>query len=94
MGRGRAKAKQAKVARRLKYQTGDTSIEELREELGAAPTPTVRARDAEALDDLYADPDDEADDEAYGDPPDGWADGYARDLNGEGEEADQSPRHG
>lgn len=101
MGRGRAKAKQAKVARRLKYQTGDTSIEELREELGAAPTPTVRARDAEALDDLYADPDDDADDvaddeaedEVYGDLPDSGVDGRVRDLNGgDGEEADQSRR--
>jgi hypothetical protein len=33
MGRGRAKAKQTKVARRLKYQTLDTDFEALQREL-------------------------------------------------------------
>ena len=34
MGRGRAKAKQTKVARRLKYQTLDTDFNALQRELG------------------------------------------------------------
>jgi hypothetical protein len=33
MGRGRAKAKQTKVARRLKYDTGGTDLDQLRAEL-------------------------------------------------------------
>lgn len=36
MGRGRAKAKQQKVARRLKYSTGGTDLDRLRAELGVA----------------------------------------------------------
>ncbi|MFC0037166.1 DUF3073 family protein [Actinomadura rayongensis] len=36
MGRGRAKAKQVKVARRLKYGGGDGDLERLRRELEAA----------------------------------------------------------
>jgi Protein of unknown function (DUF3073) len=39
MGRGRAKAKQTKVARDLKYNSGGTDLERLKAELaGAAPT--------------------------------------------------------
>ncbi|MBV9093595.1 MAG: DUF3073 domain-containing protein [Streptosporangiaceae bacterium] len=34
MGRGRAKAKQVKVARQLKYNSGDTDLDRLRAELG------------------------------------------------------------
>ncbi|MFC0627560.1 DUF3073 domain-containing protein [Kribbella deserti] len=33
MGRGRAKAKQTKVARDLKYRTWDTDLEQLKKEL-------------------------------------------------------------
>jgi hypothetical protein len=36
MGRGRAKAKQVKVARQLKYNGGGTDLDRLREELGVA----------------------------------------------------------
>ncbi|NSC22939.1 DUF3073 domain-containing protein [Streptomyces albus subsp. chlorinus] len=36
MGRGRAKAKQTKVARQLKYNTGGTDLSRLAEELGAS----------------------------------------------------------
>lgn len=39
MGRGRAKAKQAKVARKLKYSGGGTDLERLRRELGVDGTP-------------------------------------------------------
>ncbi len=35
MGRGRAKAKQTKVARKLKYSGGHTDLDRLRRELGA-----------------------------------------------------------
>ena len=65
MGRGRAKAKQVKVARQLKYNSGGTDLDRLRTELGVG-------RDDEGADggdpyaDLagrYADADDYADDE-------------------------------
>lgn len=40
MGRGRAKAKQTKVARRLKYNAPQTDLDALRQELsGGAGTP-------------------------------------------------------
>ena len=37
MGRGRAKAKQTKVARQLKYSSHDLDLERLREELTTSP---------------------------------------------------------
>jgi len=50
MGRGRAKAKQVKVARQLKYNSGGTDLDRLRTELGVG-------RDDEDADggDPYAD---------------------------------------
>ena len=43
MGRGRAKAKQTKVARELKYQTHQTDFASLAQELhGSEPTPATR----------------------------------------------------
>jgi hypothetical protein len=50
MGRGRAKAKQVKVARQLKYNSGGTDLDRLRTELGVG-------RDDEGGDggDAYAD---------------------------------------
>ena len=38
MGRGRAKAKQVKVARQLKYNSGGTDLDRLRAELGVGRT--------------------------------------------------------
>ncbi|MFH8882085.1 DUF3073 domain-containing protein [Streptomyces californicus] len=38
MGRGRAKAKQTKVARQLKYSSGGTDLSRLANELGASPS--------------------------------------------------------
>ncbi|MEU8851071.1 MULTISPECIES: DUF3073 domain-containing protein [unclassified Streptomyces] len=38
MGRGRAKAKQTKVARQLKYNSGGTDLSRLADELGASPS--------------------------------------------------------
>ena len=70
MGRGRAKAKQVKVARQLKYNGGGTDLNRLREELGvgtearsADPDSPYAAYDGEdvdedALDDDAGDEDD------------------------------------
>jgi Protein of unknown function (DUF3073) len=54
MGRGRAKAKQTKVARRLKYQTLETDFAALQRELGH--------------DESAATGDDQVDDGEYDDP--------------------------
>lgn len=63
MGRGRAKAKQTKVARDLKYNSGGTDLERLKAELaGATPaTSTAAPADDDDFDDPYAsDEDDDA----------------------------------
>ncbi|KRV48452.1 hypothetical protein AQ490_04160 [Wenjunlia vitaminophila] len=59
MGRGRAKAKQTKVARQLKYNSGGTDLSRLAEELGASTSQPVN-RDNEPLHD-----DDELEDDPY-----------------------------
>ena len=63
MGRGRAKAKQQKVARALKYSTHETDLTALQRELkgepSAAPPPSI------------ADDDDGDDADEY-DPDDDW----------------------
>lgn len=41
MGRGRAKAKQTKVARQLKYSTPNTDLESLQRELSGQGDPVV-----------------------------------------------------
>jgi hypothetical protein len=46
MGRGRAKAKQVKVARQLKYNSGGTDLDRLRAELGVV----TEDQDAESQD--------------------------------------------
>ena len=72
MGRGRAKAKQTKVARQLKYSSGGTDLERLQAELAAergGDAPSFAAgtddEDDDEFDayDSYAD-DDEDDEEA------------------------------
>jgi hypothetical protein len=60
MGRGRAKAKQTKVARRLKYTTTGTDLDRLREELTSGGTAPA---DLPETDDFAASYDDEADDD-------------------------------
>jgi Protein of unknown function (DUF3073) len=55
MGRGRAKAKQTKVARRLKYQTLDTDFAALQRELGHEES---AAGGADQVDDVEDDDDD------------------------------------
>ena len=70
MGRGRAKAKQVKVARQLKYSGGGTDLDRLRAELGVG----TDQRDTDGQDayadygDRYSVADDDADD--YGDEDD------------------------
>ena len=54
MGRGRAKAKQTKVARRLKYSGPDTDFERLQAELTGKPAEPVGEPDEVEEDDPYA----------------------------------------
>jgi hypothetical protein len=56
MGRGRAKAKQVKVARQLKYNSGGTDLDRLRAELGVGTDHQGRDHD-----DPYASYDDDED---------------------------------
>ncbi|HEY2508961.1 MAG TPA: DUF3073 domain-containing protein [Streptosporangiaceae bacterium] len=71
MGRGRAKAKQVKVARQLKYNGGGTDLDRLRAELGVVAEQRAANGDSAYgdLDGRYADddpdysPEDEDDDE-------------------------------
>ncbi len=64
MGRGRAKAKQTKVARELKYSGGHLDPERLRAELAAGGTlptpPAASSEDDDELVDRYADDEDDA----------------------------------
>lgn len=55
MGRGRAKAKQTKVARQLKYGVPQTDLERLEAELRGADVAPRRA-DGEAYDEIEDDP--------------------------------------
>jgi hypothetical protein len=48
MGRGRAKAKQVKVARQLKYNSGGTDLDRLRSELGVGRTDDHDGESADA----------------------------------------------
>jgi DUF3073 family protein len=75
MGRGRAKAKQTKVARQLKYSGGGTDLDRLRAELlGSADHEGPLTADAK-VDGVSDDEDDE-----YADP---YADVYAEDDDDE-----------
>lgn len=59
MGRGRAKAKQTKVARDLKYSSPQTDFQQLQQELGSSgsPEPDVLNGD-KPVDDRWVDDDD------------------------------------
>jgi hypothetical protein len=59
MGRGRAKAKQTKVARELKYQSPDMDLDRLRQDLGQPGSSSSQADDFDEFDDPYAADDDE-----------------------------------
>ena len=56
MGRGRAKAKQTKVARELKYGGPQTDFDRLQAELGSGGAPVAPPRDVpkEVVEDPYA----------------------------------------
>jgi hypothetical protein len=54
MGRGRAKAKQTKVARDLKYRSHETDLSALAQELHGTSQPS-----ADSVDDAAAAPDDD-----------------------------------
>ncbi len=76
MGRGRAKAKQTKVARELKYSTHGTDLDALRAEL-AGERPSGSLDSTQGLSDEddteddpyaeYADSEDDEDEDEYGD---------------------------
>ncbi len=55
MGRGRAKAKQTKVARRLKYQSLDTDFEALQRELQGASDSDESSDEYDVDDDYESD---------------------------------------
>ncbi len=55
MGRGRAKAKQTKVARELKYNTGNTDLSALQAELAGASAITPNGDDDSFETDEFAD---------------------------------------
>ena len=67
MGRGRAKAKQTKVARELKYSSGGTDLDALRKELAGGSTAPA-GESSSALDDDLDELDDDTDDldDSYG----------------------------
>jgi len=67
MGRGRAKAKQVKVARQLKYSGGGTDLDRLRAELGVGMDQRNSERDAYADGGDRYGSDDDADDDLYDD---------------------------
>ena len=72
MGRGRAKAKQTKVARELKYSSGGTDLDRLAQELaaerGSNGSAIIATSSSDSEDDEYVDPyaDDAEDDEDAG----------------------------
>jgi len=83
MGRGRAKAKQTKVARELKYSTHGTDLDALRAELAGeratgAPDTTPGFDDDDSEDPYaeYVEDDEELDDEEY--DPRGYDEGEAQ----------------
>lgn len=68
MGRGRAKAKQQKVARDLKYNTPTTDLDSLQRELGGSAYSSA-GQNGSVAPHVDQDPDDPD----LGDEDDGWA---------------------
>lgn len=83
MGRGRAKAKQTKVARQLKYNSGGFDPTRLASELGVSSNDSVNPEQ-------FEDEDDEEEDDEDDDP---YA-SYARLYNDEGGEDDEDEDSG
>lgn len=86
MGRGRAKAKQTKVARQLKYNSGGTDLSRLANELGASTSDPISNQppNGEPFED-----DDEEDD-----PYARYADTYGEDEDEDGQSGPSSQRRG
>jgi hypothetical protein len=63
MGRGRAKAKQTKVARELKYSSGGTDLDRLQQELAAERGSSYSTSTGSSAEDS----DEESEDYAYDD---------------------------
>jgi len=63
MGRGRAKAKQTRVARELKYHSPNTDLTALQRELGGNPTPVDELDEYDEFGDDVASGENEADDD-------------------------------
>jgi hypothetical protein len=61
MGRGRAKAKQTKVARELKYSTGSLDPDRLKAELAGSPPAPSSVVEDDDFDDPYAPAEDDED---------------------------------
>jgi hypothetical protein len=80
MGRGRAKAKQTKVARQLKYNSGGTDLSRLAEELGASSTRVP----------VNPEPEQDDDDELEDDPYARYADLYNDDEDDGDEDSEPS----
>jgi len=72
MGRGRAKAKQTRVARELKYSSPQTDLRALQDELSGSPPTTLPERPG---------PDTAGDDDPY-------VDRYADDLDADEDDTD------
>ncbi|MDQ0775763.1 DUF3073 domain-containing protein [Streptomyces aurantiacus] len=83
MGRGRAKAKQTKVARQLKYSSGGTDLSRLANELGASTS--QQPPNGEPFED---------DDEEKDDPYAQYADLYNDDEDQDDESGPTSQRRG
>ena len=58
MGRGRAKAKQTKVARELKYSSPQTDLKRLQQELSGTATDDSNQLDGDRADEPLVDEDD------------------------------------
>ncbi|MEV7418801.1 DUF3073 domain-containing protein [Streptomyces sp. NPDC089919] len=86
MGRGRAKAKQTKVARQLKYSSGGTDLSRLANELGASTSEPVSNQppNGEPFED------DDEDDDPYA----RYADLYDDDEDDDEESGPSSQRRG
>ncbi|MFI5959289.1 DUF3073 domain-containing protein [Cryptosporangium sp. NPDC051539] len=54
MGRGRAKAKQTKVARELKYSSPNTDLDALQRELSSSPSSASTDDDDDEYEDEYS----------------------------------------
>jgi hypothetical protein len=85
MGRGRAKAKQVKVARQLKYSGGGTDLDRLRAELGVDSEQHGASGDSAHADlgDRYSG-DDDSDHSPDEDDEDDWHDEGYGDHSAEG----------